>query len=193
MSETLKERSKAEPKWKFIERTVAVLEHMLAPSATVQHNQTLHELVSGIPRQCDVVVRYGAPPRQTLAAIAEVQDRVGKVGLQEFEAWCAKREKLGAQRLICVSGEGFTEEVETAAKSMGEIVSLMTLCEPDKRPPFFAGTAFIFALASHALPRREGDVPRKNTEHSGHRGRRGFRVSRGRARRCHCCLWLRMR
>jgi hypothetical protein len=132
--------SPAEPRWKFVERTVAVLEHMLAPGALVQHNQQIKELVSGIPRQCDVVVWYGAPPRQTLAAIAEVQNRGSKVGLQTFEGWCAKREKLGAQRLICVSCEGFTEEVEKAADSMGDIVSLMTLCEPDQKPPFLATT-----------------------------------------------------
>lgn len=132
--------SPGEPRWKFIERTVAVLEHMLTPGALVQHNQQIPELVSGIPRQCDVVVRYGEPPRQTLAAIVEVQDRGEKVGLQTFEGWCAKREKLGAQRLICVSCEGFTQEVETAAASMGDVVSLMTLCEPEQRPPFLVTT-----------------------------------------------------
>lgn len=156
MSEGSKAPSKAEPKWKFIERTVAVLEHMLAPGAIVQHDQALNELVSGIQRQCDVIVRYGALPRQTLAAIVEVQDRVGKVGLQDFEAWCAKREKLGAQRLICVSSEGFTAEVEIAAKSMGDIVSLMTLCEPEERPSFFAGTAFISHM--QVLHYRDGKV-----------------------------------
>jgi hypothetical protein len=122
-----------------------VLEQMLAPGAVVQHNQMIPELVSKLPRQCDVVVRYGEPPRQTLAAIVEVQDRDSKVGLETFEAWCAKREKLGAQRLICVSSEGFTEDVETAAQSMGDVVSLMTLCEPDQKPPFLATTV----VASH--------------------------------------------
>jgi len=135
--------SPAEPKWKFIERSVAVREHMLAPGSKVLHNQELQELVSGLPRQCDAVVWYGAPPRQTLAAIVEVQDRGSKVGLQDFEAWCAKREKLGAQRLICVSCEGYTKDVETAAKSMGNIVTLMTLCEKDQRPQFLADTVFV--------------------------------------------------
>ena len=138
--------SPGEPKWKFIERIVAVLEHMLAPGALVQHHQMIPELVSGIPRQCDVVVRYGNPPRQTLAAIVEVQDRDNKVGLETFEGWCAKREKLGAQRLICVSCEDFTEGVEKSAVSMGDIVSLMTLCEPNQRPPFLANTEVISHL-----------------------------------------------
>lgn len=43
--------SPAESRWKFIERTVAVLEHLLAPGARVLHNQMLRELASGIPRQ----------------------------------------------------------------------------------------------------------------------------------------------
>lgn len=143
MCDTPKTPSKAESKWKFIERSVAVLENMLAPDSRVLHNQTLPELVSGLPRQCDAVVWYGAPPRQTLAAIVEVQDRDSKVGLQDFEAWCAKREKLGAQRLICVSREGYTRDVETAANSMGNIVTLMTLCEKDQPPPFLAATGFV--------------------------------------------------
>jgi hypothetical protein len=134
--------SPAEPKWRFIERTVVALEHMLAPGAVVLHDQRVPELVSGIERQCDVVVWYGKPPRRTLAAIAEVQAREDKIGLQDFEGWCSKREKLDAQRLICVSCEGFTEDVQKSAAALGDMVSLMTLCEADQRPPFLAGTGF---------------------------------------------------
>jgi hypothetical protein len=137
--------SRGEPRWKFIQRTAAVLEQMLAPRAQVQHDQMIPELVSGVIRQCDVVVRYGNPPRQTLAAIVEVQNRGDKVGLETFEGWCAKREKVGAQRLICVSCEDFTEGVVKSAESMGDVVSLMTLCEPDEKPPFLANTV----VASH--------------------------------------------
>lgn len=136
--------SKGESRWQFIERTVAVLEQMLFPrGATVQHNQFLPELATGTLRQCDVVVRFGSPPRQTLAAIVEVQDRDSKVGIQDFEAWCRKREKLGAQRLICVSCEGFTQEVVADASKLGDVVTLMTLCEPNQRPPFLATTVFL--------------------------------------------------
>jgi hypothetical protein len=143
-------RSESEPKWRFIERTVAVLEQMLAAGALVQHDQQEPELVTGTLRQCDVTVRYGSPPRSTLAAIVEVQDRNSKVDLPTFEGWCAKREKLGAQRLICVAREGYSEGVEIAAASLGDIVSLMALCEPDRRPIFIAETpVFLHAEIVH--------------------------------------------
>jgi ribosomal protein L19 len=146
----LKMRSESEPKWRFIERTVAVLEQMLAAGALVQDNQREPELVTGTLRQCDVTIRYGSPPRSTLAAIVEVQDRSSKVDLPTFEGWCAKREKLGAQRLICVAREGYSEGVEKAAASMGDIVILMTLCEPEQRPIFIAETpVFLHAEIVH--------------------------------------------
>jgi len=138
------EEPTTEPRWRFIERTVAVLEGMLAPGASVQHDQQVPELVTGTLRQCDVIVRYGTPPRQTLAAIVEVQDRNDKIGLTTFEGWCAKRAKLGAQRLICVSREGYTEDVVREATSLGDVISLMTLCEPDKPPIFIATTPVFF-------------------------------------------------
>lgn len=165
MSETPKIPSPAEPKWKFIERSVAVLEQILAPGSKVLHNQVLHEPLSGLPRQCDAVVWYGESPRQTLAAIVEVQDRDSKVGLQDFESWCAKREKLGAQRLICVSCKGYTEDVETSANSMGNKVTLMTLCEKEERPQFLANTVFVSHMQvlhyRDAKVNYEGKLPTK--------------------------------
>ena len=175
MSETTRVPSKGESKWQFIERSVAVLEHMLAPGSTVLHNQTLREVVSGLPRQCDAVVWYGTPPRRTLAAIVEVQDRGSKVGLQDFDAWCAKRESLGAQRLICVSCEGYTKDVEISARSKGDIVTLMTLCEQNHRPSFLATTGFVSHMQilhyrdarvtyHERLPARAGTVEEKSFE-----------------------------
>ena len=175
MSEALGIPSKGESRWKFIERSVAVLERMLAPGSTVVHDQILHELVSGLPRQCDAVVWYGVHPRRTLAAIVEVQDRNDKVGLQDFEAWCTKRESLGAQRLICMSCEGYTKDVEISAKSKGDVVSLMTLCEQDQRPPFLATTGVISHMQilhyrdakvayNEKMPPRAGTVEEKMFE-----------------------------
>jgi hypothetical protein len=178
MSETPGVPSKGESKWQFIERSAAALEHMLAPDSTVLHNQTLREWVSGLPRQCDAVVWYGTAPRRTLAAIVEVQDRGSKVGLQDFEAWCAKRENLGAQRLICVSCEGYTKDVEISARSKGDIVTLMTLCEQDQRPSFLAATGFVSHMQilhyrdarvtyHERLPARAGTVEEKSFEFPG--------------------------
>lgn len=142
--------SPAEPRWKFIQRVVAVLEHMLAPRAIVRCGQFIKD-IDGNDRECDVTVWYGAPPRLTLAEIVEVQDRGSKVGLQTFEGWCAKRQKLGGPRLICVSCEGFTEDVERAAANMGDVIGLVTLCESDQKPPFLATTPPVIRAAGRPL------------------------------------------
>src|SRR5678816_806111 len=59
-------RPQSEPHWRTIERTIAVLEKMLQPGARVSHNVFLTELVTGTRRQCDVVIRSGNSPRETI-------------------------------------------------------------------------------------------------------------------------------
>lgn len=95
-----------EPRWRLIERAVALLEKTLTPDALIEHNKQLPETASGNLRQCDVVIRYGKPPRSTLT-IVEVQDRNKKLEIGTYDGWCQKREKLGAQHLICVSAHAF--------------------------------------------------------------------------------------
>jgi hypothetical protein len=58
-----------EPKWKLVERVVALIEKSLTPDAQVQHNISLPDITTRHPRQCDVVIRYGKPPRQTLSIV----------------------------------------------------------------------------------------------------------------------------
>lgn len=127
--------AKADPRWKLIEKTVQALEKILDPGAEIRHNEQLPELDTGILRQCDITIRSGKPPRQTLT-IVEVQDRSRKVTLPIYDAWYRKREKLGAQHLICVSTTGFPNSVIKCAKKTGETVRLVTLTE-GAPPPFF--------------------------------------------------------
>ena len=124
-----------EPRWKLIERVVALLEKTLTPDCHIEHNKKLPELVTGTLRQCDVIIRCGKPPRSTLT-IVEVQKRNRKVTIGTYEGWCKKREKLGAQHLICVSVEGFPGSVVKDLAAQGDTVRLMTLCEPGEVPPF---------------------------------------------------------
>ncbi len=124
------------PQWRLIEQAVRILEESLDPNAVVTHDVRLRELVTGTPRQCDVVIRSGPRHRQTLT-IVEVQKRKDKVDIQGYEAWIQKREKLGAQHLICVSSVGFTESVEKDALMRGDTVRLMTLCEAGHLPSFY--------------------------------------------------------
>lgn len=130
------EDKETEPHWRTVERTIAALESMLQPGAIVSHNQWLTELATGTRRQCDVVIRSGLPPRDTLT-IVEVQDRGRRVELSDYEGWCQKREKLGAQHVICVSAIGFPESVQRDAALRGGVVRLMTLLDPGVFPPFF--------------------------------------------------------
>lgn len=134
----------AEPRWRFIERVVAVLQKMLLPDAIVQYDQKISEVDTNTLRQCDVIVRLGA--NQVLDAIVEVQDRIEKVGLQTYDGWCRKRDKLGARRLICVSRKGYTKAVALHSEIEGKSVVLMTLVEPDEPPPLLAGTEFILDM-----------------------------------------------
>jgi hypothetical protein len=139
------ESAKAEPRWRTIERTVAVLEQMLQPDAKVFHNIWLTETVTGTHRQCDVVIRSGTPPRDTLT-IVEVQDRARRVELADYDAWCQKREKLQAQHLICVAATGFPDSVQRDAAKRGGTVRLMTLLDTGVFPPFFEARETDFEL-----------------------------------------------
>lgn len=140
MREPKKKIPRATPSWRRVEQVVTILEQSLDQGATVTHDERLRETVTGTLRQCDVVIRSGPRHRRTVT-IVEVQKRAGKVDIQDYEAWQQKREKLGAQHLICVSAAGFTESVEADARLQGETVRLMTLCEPGSLPDFYRITS----------------------------------------------------
>lgn len=120
-----------EKKWKLLERVVALLEGSLTPDCRVEHDVQMPELVLGNLRQCDVLVRSGRPPRETLTLV-EVQDRSRKPDLDKYRGWCAKRELIGAQHLICVSAKGFSASVIADAKLRGPCVRLLTLKELER-------------------------------------------------------------
>jgi hypothetical protein len=132
----IREEPQSTPRWRFIERTVAVLEKFITPGARVQLDIKLPVLGGKRRRQCDVVVWTGTAPRETLT-IVEVQDRRRPVGIEVFDGWCRKRERLGAQHLICVSAKGFTKGVQEDAARQGGTVRLVTLTEPRVPPTFF--------------------------------------------------------
>lgn len=112
--------------WKLVERVVALLEQAIAPGARVEHDVELWDYEAGVPRQCDVVIKQGKPPRETVTMV-EVQDRGRRVTLPTFEGWCKKREKVRAQHLVCVSQKGFSRSVVQEAARQGEVVRLVEL------------------------------------------------------------------
>lgn len=123
-----------EPRWKTIEKVVALLETALLPSARVEHNMFLPVLgrPDRSPRQCDIVIRFGKPPRETITII-EVQDRNSRPNITMFHGWVKKMREVGAQHLICVSARGFPESIRTDVEfQYGPTVRLMTLGELEK-------------------------------------------------------------
>ncbi len=129
-----------EEHWRYVEHIVAALEQSIVPTALIEHDVNLWDNQAQDWRQCDIVIRQGSPPRETLT-IVEVQDRKQKVGTTMFDAWCRKREKIQAQHLICVSRMGFTKGVLNSARVLGNTVRLVEMKEIDQGtwPVRFAG------------------------------------------------------
>jgi hypothetical protein len=117
------------PLWKYTERIVAILEKAISPDARVEHNVQMKVIgsPSGRTRQCDVVITFGKPPRQTIA-IVEVQKRKKKPDINTFHGWYHKMQEVGAQQLICVSALGYPLSIiEEVATKIGPTVKLLTL------------------------------------------------------------------
>jgi len=69
--------------WLTIEKLVQLIEKSISPESLVEHNIFLPDLTSrsNAKRQCDIVIKSGKPPRQTLT-IVEVQSEVMEAGTQ---------------------------------------------------------------------------------------------------------------
>lgn len=121
--------------WRSAEKIAAMLEQVLTPDATVQHNVFLP--VIGKPsrraRQCDVVITYGNEPRQSIA-IVEVQKRKTKPDITTFHGWHRKMQEVGAQQLICISELGYPQSViDDVATRIGPTVKLMILQDFERK------------------------------------------------------------
>lgn len=128
----LTKQKTSKPKWKLIEEIVAILEKSLTPDAKVEHNVWLPVIDRSGKRQCDVVITYGEPPRQSIT-IVEVQKRDAKPEITIFDGWVMKMRSVGAQQLICVSAVGYPQSIIDEVESRhGSTVRLLTLGEFQK-------------------------------------------------------------
>lgn len=131
----------------FLERLVQIIEQSLAPGSIVERNVKLPILSSrgGATAQCDVVIRTGVPPRETITII-EVQDRQSPVDINEFRGWQQKLHDVGAQHLYCVSRKPFPPSIKEKAALSGSTIKLITLTEldQDRIPINFFTTTFIY-------------------------------------------------
>lgn len=119
--------SQANSDWRARERLVAMLEKCLSPDAQIQHDVRLPVLGRSRTRQCDVVLRFGKAPRDSLT-IVEVQKRNRRPDITTFHGWVAKMREVGAQQLICVSSLGYPQSiVDEVATRLGPTVKLLRL------------------------------------------------------------------
>ncbi len=115
---------------KYFEKLVELLEKTLDPVSKIEHDVEMPILNSriGAKTQCDIVIRTGQPPRETIT-IVEVQDRNSKIKPNDFRGWQQKLSDIGAQHLICVSRQKFPESIKEQASLSGNIIRLITLTE----------------------------------------------------------------
>lgn len=115
---------------KDLEHLVRFIEQSITPGSTVEHNVNLPVIGSSgnRTRQCDVIIRTGQKPRETIT-IVEVQDRIARTEINEFGGWLNKLEQVGAQHLICVSRHEFPSSIKEEAVKLGNTVRLITLKE----------------------------------------------------------------
>ena len=112
------------------EHLVHLIEQSISSGSTVEHNVYLPVIgsQSGRTRQCDVVIRTGQKPRETVT-IVEVQDRTSRPDINTFGGWLDKLKDVGAQHLICVSRHEFPISIKERAIAAGNTVRLITLKE----------------------------------------------------------------
>lgn len=113
--------------WKQAENITALIERAISPDAHVQTNVHLPVIGTNRTRQCDVVIYFGKPPRQTIA-IVEVQKRKRKPDITTFHGWVRKMQEVGAQQLFCVSALGYPRSIiDDVQTRIGPTVKLLTL------------------------------------------------------------------
>jgi hypothetical protein len=142
--------AKPEPKWKLVQRVVALLEKTISPGDEVLHDEWLTDVTTGDKRQFDVVIKSGKPPRQTITVV-EVQKRGSRVSIGTFEGWVKKRESVGAHCLMCVSALEYPQSVKNkVAKNLGPSVRLLTLKELEGEQ--WRGWEIAFRIPSTRFP-----------------------------------------
>ncbi len=114
--------------WKDLEKLVQIIEQSIDLGATVEHDVQMPILSSqsGATAQCDIVIKKGQPPRQTIT-IVEVQNRNSQVAINDFRGWKQKCEDVGAQHLICVSKQPFSSTIKEQAALSGNTVMLINI------------------------------------------------------------------
>jgi hypothetical protein len=158
-----------------LEGIVARLERAIGRRCRVTQNERLREKATGTLREFDVVVRADLPSR-TFTAVVEVQKRNRRVGVGTLDGWLGKARDVGANRLVCVSQQGFTDPARKKADLQGDFVDLYTLDVCDTWPPDLPriqvklGAAIWHVLDRVLIARQQesSDSPRLGPEETRH-------------------------
>lgn len=105
--------------WKEFELLVAQIENHLAPKdAEVKSPDRIRDKVTGQMREVDASIRYKIGSASILITI-ECRNRSRVQGDMWIEQIASKREKIGANKTIAVSSEGFSKPATISADKYG--------------------------------------------------------------------------
>lgn len=104
--------------WQEFEDVIESLHRKLHPRAVVKRNDHLPGRISGASRQIDVSIRYQLGPNELLI-IVECKRHGRKIGIEETDAFVAKKNDVGAHLGIIIAERGFTKGARTIADRGG--------------------------------------------------------------------------
>lgn len=159
-----------------MEGIVARLEQAIGRHCRVSRNERLRNQNTGQLREFDVVVRPVLPAREYIAVV-EVQKRSRKVGVPTLEGWITKAQSVGANRLVCVSEQGFAETAKLLAQKHGTFVDLYELSSFTGWPPDLPKIDMQLRSAPIWTIGKVAVQGRAKAEESGGRFKRGDAVS----------------
>lgn len=128
------------PRWRVIENVVAAMERSFVgvDGAHVTGNVQIPELVTGMPRQVDVLIEVPTGDRVLRIAV-EVRDRATPADVPDVEQLVEKLGKLAVDRRCIVSRSGFTANAAEAAWLKG--IETRTIAEVE-RPEWWQAEHF---------------------------------------------------
>lgn len=130
---------------KEFERLVEVLELLSATDARVEFDARVQDRFTLTARQIDVAVWVPTHHGELLIAI-ECKDHSRRVGVGIVEQVSQKGADIGADRLVIVSREGFTEEARAKARQLNIQLLRVTELDDDAWPEWVRMRSLICQL-----------------------------------------------
>ena len=131
-SATTKPKDRRRRKGRDLEILVALVESTLSSAgAQIRSPEIFQDPETGEPREVDVTIRYTIGSSEVLIAL-ECRDRSRRQGAEWLESLPAKKEAIGADKLIAVSSSGFCRRMDKKAKRLGVELRTLSKIAPDE-------------------------------------------------------------